>query len=147
VDVSVSALLLQLVTWALVVAGWFLVDKKSNDRETRKEARSAIDDAKQQVMVICRTCVAYFSSNENALSDEIKSALQLMEVELERLKKFKDSNLLIRFVEFQDYCTGADFESASRVVHSPTSAVIQGILFTRNRLIQQLETHFREQYC
>lgn len=138
--------LLQLVTWLIVVFGWRYVNKTNDGREARKECRSAVDAAKKEVALISKLGISYFTGSENAIADEIKSALQMLEVELERLKNFRSSNLFIRFSEFQDACTGADFESAGRIKHCQNSAIVQSILFSRNRLIQQLEIHFRMLY-
>lgn len=141
-----GAAFFQFITWVVVVSGWVYVNHTNNGREARKECRSAVDGAKKEVAAIGKLAITYFSSGSNDLADEIKSALQMLEVELERLKKFRESNLLIRLGEFQDACTSADFESSQRKAHPMNSAVIQSILFTRNKLIQELEIHFRSLY-
>ena len=145
-DILMLPAILQFVTWLLVIFGWWYVNKTNDGREARKEYRSAIDGAKKEVAAIAKLGILYFTASKDELADEIKSALQMLEVELERLKDFRSSNLFIRLGEFQDACTAADFESGRRIQHAQSSAVIQGILFSRNRLIQQLELHFRELY-
>jgi len=137
---------LQVIPWGLVIAGWWFVNCTTNFREIRKEARSAIDQAKKDVHAIAKVAIAYFSDPALKNSDEIKNSIELLEVELERLNGYRDSNLAIRFGEFQDGCTGADFESAQRVAHGLTSAVVTGVQYSRNRLIHQLEIQYREQY-
>lgn len=134
------------ITWLLVIVGWWIVNHTSNKRETRKEARATIDAAKREVQIIAKAAVAYFTDLQNTQSDDIKSALDLFEVELERLDCYTRSVLSYRLADFHEACTGADFESAARVVHGPASEVVRNIALSRHRLVAQLELHYRVYY-
>jgi hypothetical protein len=134
------------VGWLLVVAGWWYVNRTNNQRETRKEARSAVDAAKKDVQAIAKLAVAYFTDANSVASDEIKNSLELLEVELERLEGYASSQVMNRMSDFHEACTGADFESANRQVHGLRSEVVQGILYRRNRLIAEIERHYLSTY-
>ena len=142
-----SAEWIQFITWALIVVGWAVVNLTNNGREARKEARSAVDSAKELISSISTTSVEYFTGTENDLTYEIKSGLELLEIELERIRGFAGSHLFRAYLEFQEACTGGDFESASRQQHPKTSQVILAIVRARNGLVQSLEKKFREEYC
>lgn len=134
------------VGYLLVVIGWWFVNRTNNERETRKEARAAVDAAKKEVHAIAKRAIEYFTDLKCTATDDIKNSLELLEVELERLKDYRTCQVMNRMAEFHEACTAADFESANRQVHGPTSPVIRDILFRRNRLIGEIERHYRETY-
>src|SRR4051794_25377630 len=64
VDIGTSwAVLGQLVTWLLVVIGWYFVNRTNNQRETRKELRSAIDEFQMFLDQIETNAVRYHTSD------------------------------------------------------------------------------------
>lgn len=137
---------LQIVTWLLVIAGWMIVNYFADKRETRKEARGAIDNAKKDVIKISALAVEYFTTQKHELAQDVKWTLDVLGIELARLKKFLDSSVVERFGEFHDECTGEDFESAQRRIHDHNSMVVRRIHVARNRLLAELERHFVRHY-
>ncbi len=63
----IAAVIGQVITWALVLGGWAYVDRANNQRETRKELRSIIDDLQQFLNELETNAVTYHTSvNSNA---------------------------------------------------------------------------------
>jgi hypothetical protein len=137
----------QLTTWILVILGWLIVNATNNGRELRKEARSAADAAKKLGGTISGNAVTYFTTAKDELAYDVKSELELLEIELERLRRFEGSILFEAYVAFQESCTGGDFESAARVQHTKNSEQILGIVRARNILFQEIEQAFAHEYC
>ena len=132
----------------LVVIGWFVANSQANARETRKEARSLIDSAKNRVIEIAADAVAYLCDGKADLAPSIKASLDVLEVELSRLPHFnsKSSPLLRRLMAFQDAVTGGDFETAGRPERNHQSAEVATVWATRTALLAELEKQFRAHY-
>jgi hypothetical protein len=50
----------QLITWVLVIAGWYWVSRSNDRRETRKELRSLIDGTRSLIGAIESTAYEYY---------------------------------------------------------------------------------------
>lgn len=137
----------QVTTWALVVLGWLIVNATNNGRELRKEARAAADAAKKLGGSISGNAVAYFTTTKDELAYDVKSELELLEIELERLRGFEGSELFRSYVAFQEACTADDFESAARIQHAKNSEQVLRVVRSRNKLFQEIEQAFALEYC
>lgn len=138
----------QVVTWILIAVGWAIVNSQHNKRETRKEARVMADNSKRLTVEVTKLAIQYFCSRDEHLASDIKSELQVLEIEFERFPLFKrGSTLMTRFVEFSDLVTGGNFESQSRVVLSSHSSELAGIRRARNALMGEIEHQFTVHYC
>ena len=129
----------------VVVVGWFVANHQANTREVRKEARSAVDEARKLIKEVANDSLKYFCEGKDELAVPIKSGLEALEVDLDRLPNFrvKDAPLMGRLVEFQDAVTGGDFEAKDRKRHPLDSAEVSAILRTRNALLAELERQFK----
>lgn len=47
------------ITWVIIVGGWIVVNRQSNNRELRKELRSEIDSIKEEVEEIVLMALSY----------------------------------------------------------------------------------------
>ncbi len=138
---------LQFVPWVLIVSGWALVNHQNNLRETRKEARSMADNAKKSAIEIATQSVKFLTI-EGVSGLEIKSHLELLEIELERFPQFSNrSSLMKSFTAFADAVTGGDFEAANRSVKLPESTEVGAVFLTRNQLLAEIERQFKIHYC
>lgn len=139
---------LQIITWLLIIVGWGIVNHQNNIRETRKEARSMADEAKTSVVNTCTAAIAYFSDSNETGAAELKSSLELLEIELERFPLFKDgSTLMVKFLNFNQAIMGGDFESLTREIKGLDSAEVKSLRRSRNALLAEIERQFRIHFC
>lgn len=138
---------IQLVQWVLIVVGWIIVNHQNNLRETRKEARAMADNAKKSTIEISSSAIKYLTTVD-ATGLELKSSLELLEIELERFPQFSiDSPLMNSFTSFAETITGGDFESKSRTVRTTDSPQINAVFRSRNELLAEIEQQFKQHYC
>lgn len=142
-----SVLLGELLRFApllLTVIGWWLVNRQSNKRETRKEHRALADAAKREILRIADDAASYFMDTMSSLSSKITWSLEVLEIELERMPNVGESHkaLFDALANFADACTGGEFEQKNRARLDHASAEIRAIYLTRNRLLSAIDRHF-----
>lgn len=133
-----------------VFLGWIVNNHQSNKRETRKEGRSACDAIKKYALEISAKGRRYLTTRDSEIALEIKSDLDLLEVELSRIPYFgigSNSTLMKIFISFSDALTGDDFEQKDAPLLSPTDERVQTIIRFRNQLMQEIEKQFKMQFC
>lgn len=140
--------IVQYVTWILIVVGWVIVNHQNNLRETRKEARAMADNAKKSAIDISLKTVSFLTSQSADGGVELKSSLELLEIELERFPLFSTgSTLMTCFTEFAEAGTGGDFESNVRTRKEPNSSEVSAVYQTRNSLLAEIERQFKVHFC
>lgn len=142
--------LVQALALIAVLLGWYVTNRQNNRRETRKEGRSACDACKKYSLEITTKGRKYLCSRDSELAFEIKSELDLLEVELGRIPFFgigKNSSLMKSFIKFSDAITGGDFEEKNALNLDPMDDRIQIIVRFRNQLMQEIERQFKLQFC
>jgi hypothetical protein len=140
---------LQGVTWVLIVLGWMVVNHQNNKRETRKEARSMSDLAKIATKKISSLSEKYLTTvqEDEQLSLEIKSELELLEVELERFPDFsKESPLMTKFSAFADSITGGEFEAKNRRADAQDADSVRKVRRSRTDLLSEIENQFSKHF-
>lgn len=133
-----------------VLLGWFVTNKQNNKRETRKEGRTACDAGKKYALEITIKGRKYLCARDAELAFEIKSELDLLELELSRIPYFgigDNSSLMNKFILFSESLTGEDFEQKDASNLLPTDDRIQSIVRHRNQLMQEIEKQFKMQFC
>ena len=78
----------QVIGLVLVFFGWIITNWQNNRRETRKEGRSACDAIKKYILEITVKGKKYYLERDGEISFEIKSELELLEIELGRIPFF-----------------------------------------------------------
>src|SRR5690349_14716858 len=87
-----SGILTQFVTWLLVVLGWWIVSKQNDKREHRKEVRSDVTDAVEQIQGVEEMAHEYLlqtsgrTKEARTLELQLKSRLQRIALALRRLR-------------------------------------------------------------
>jgi len=131
----------------LVVIGWIIVNHQNNKRETRKECRSLIDDAKAAVIDVAAKAVLYHTEAKKELSVEILAAIDALEIECERLPNWvKGCPLMGCHAAFANAMTGGDFDSAEVEKKAANSPQVISIVRTRTEMLSELERIFRVHY-
>ncbi|MEW6164513.1 MAG: hypothetical protein AB1642_05570 [Pseudomonadota bacterium] len=106
------------VPWSLVIIGWFVANSQANVREKRKEARSEIEQFKQQVHVILEKYREYLEADveparKHAIS--IKSGINRLLPLAERLTtRLEVGELRSGLGDLFERITGGDFESSEQ---------------------------------
>lgn len=137
----------QAMTWLLIVIGWLLVNRQNNLRESRKETRSMADAAKKLTIELKLNAVTYLTSTKNELASEIKSSLELLEIELERFPDFSNgSRLMDKYNQFVESITCDDFESQTRTLKPLGSKELLFVNRSRNELLSEIEKQFKLQF-
>jgi hypothetical protein len=151
------ALLTPFLSLLFVVIGWGVVNYQNNERERRKEIRALVDKAKAECIAIAATAVKYYRKIDPADptknadgANELKSSLQALEIELERMKNFRInggvSPLMNAYINFSESITNDIFESHSRTELKADADELKAIRRTRNHLIAELERQFRARF-
>lgn len=138
----------QLLTIAVVIFGWWITNSQNNTRETRKEARSLSDGAKKLTVELSTLSLEYWMSDTEEHASEIKSQIELLEIELERFPLFtKGGHLMTSFLKFSDAVTGGSFESNQRQKSAVNAPEVLAVRRARNALLSQIEAEFRLHFC
>lgn len=142
--------LVQSLALAAVIIGWIVTNNQNNKRETRKEGRSACDSIKKYTLEIAAKGRIYLDSRESDLAFDIKSDLDLLEVELSRIPYFgigENSTLMRKFIAFSEAITGDDFEQKEYQNLQANDPRLHAIVRYRNQLMQEAEKQFKMQFC
>ena len=86
---------------------------------------------------------------DGEISFEIKSELELLEIELGRIPFFgvgQNSTLMKCFISFSDALTDEDFEQKDAPKLASTDPKIQRIMRKRNSLLREVERQFKLQF-
>ena len=139
-----------LLPWAaplLTLAGWFLVNKQNNARESRKEARSAADRCKILTRESAQLGIKYWEAKPDATSWQVKALLEELEVEICRFPEKKGRpDLLAKHIDLVEAIMGYDFDSARMQPKTPTDPVMRDIAKARQRLLFEVEHQFEAHY-
>ena len=139
----------QVIGLVLVFFGWIITNWQNNRRETRKEGRSACDAIKKYILEITVKGKKYYLERDGEISFEIKSELELLEIELGRIPFFgigQNSTLMKCFISFSDALTDEDFEQKDAPKLASTDPKIQRIMRKRNSLLREVERQFKLQF-
>jgi hypothetical protein len=139
----------QIVTWLIIICGWFIINWQANRREDRKETRQAIDGIARQSERICELAEEYHcqtsDKNQSNLARQIKVQLNDLIVTIPRLQ------LLNR----DEFSLAADLRKAITLNHFDTPDLQplpsdDEILFqveeARLALIERLEERYIDSY-
>ena len=107
-----------LITWLLTALGWLTTNRHANEREARKEYRSALDSLEADVDRLLSAYLTYLTKDA---ATENEQARILIYSEINRLQRHVDSleadigkDLSGKFSLLYEAITGGDFESKAR---------------------------------
>ena len=131
----------------LTLFGWFLVNRQNNQRELRKEMRTAADNCKVLARDVSILGFEYWQGDADASSWKIRSVLDELEIELSRFPEEKGRpQLLEKHIELTDAITGGQFESVARPKRNSNDQEMRVIAKCRERLLREIEIKFQEHY-
>lgn len=115
------------VSWLLIIIGWFFVSRDHNRRERRKEIRALITDFVSNVRECEEKGLEYWSTpseseRATALSVSIKSAVQSLGAQLGRIQTAcRGMSTSQEMIRFRRALTSPPFDSANRPKFDPGS--------------------------
>lgn len=140
----------QTVTWMLVIAGWWLVNRQNNIREKRKEIRTLIDKLQVYLDEVETLAIKYHTNQESSdLAFELKRSLnQKLRSKLDILKlRTLDVNKCYPLLKkFRQAVTLNNFDTSSFKPQSMSDTLITNIWLAKDKLSQELEKSFATKY-
>lgn len=140
----------ELLPWAgpvITLIGWFIVNGQNNDRERRKEARSAADRCKTLAREVSQLGYNYWLGKGDVAPWQIKAQLEELEVEITRFPESKGrSKLIDRHIDLVEAITGLDFESATMKPRAASHAIYREMAIARQRLLAEIEQQFSQHF-
>lgn len=108
-----DTIIINIITWVLVIASWFILNMLANCREKRKELYSLIKDIRQQIDITTDLAEKYHTAEAHSpeLSEKIKFMIQEINNWNEILESCKLKIDLMNHVKFRQAVTGKNFDS------------------------------------
>jgi hypothetical protein len=140
----------QIITWLLVILGWYLVNRQNNAREKRKELRALLDQTQKLLDDIETQAIAYHTveaTGERAfflkctISQKLKHKLDVLS---RRSLNLESSLTLLK--ELRKSITLNNFDSASYEKKELSDPLVRDIWLSKDRLSHELEKCFARKY-
>lgn len=141
------ALLLPWAAPVVTLIGWFIVNHQNNEREERKEARSAADRCKTIAREVTQSGFNYWLGKNEVAAWQIKAQLEELEVEITRFPESKGrSKLIDKHIDLVEAITALDFESASMKPRASDHSIFREMAMARQRLLYEIEHQFSKHF-
>lgn len=132
---------------AFTLLGWVIVNRQNNQRETRKEARSAADRCKVLAREVSQHGIEYWSGTGEIEPWKIRACFEELEVEIER---FHDEDMRGRLLNLQaelvDAVMGYNFDTSGFKPVTQDHPVFKEIPAARQRLLFAIERELSQQF-
>ncbi|GMQ83713.1 MAG: hypothetical protein BMS9Abin06_0451 [Gammaproteobacteria bacterium] len=107
----------QIITWLIVIGGWWIVNHQQDRRETRKEIRARLNEVRSRLELLeNKSHVYHTSEHDQATAREIKLHLTRLWFEAELLCLAKENLLSQSLTRLRRSITLNNFESKT---HKP----------------------------
>lgn len=131
------------ITWALVISGWIIVNWQNNRREDRKEIRSALNQIYADIDALQKKSIKYHKSSERNLKAEAK--INIMNRRLSehlghlglRLSSYSEE-----YAQFIDSITMENFETTTFTQQKEGDLILDRIRDNSSYLESALENEF-----
>jgi predicted nuclease with TOPRIM domain len=130
-----------------VVVGWIVVNWQNNNREERKEVRSSLSDAVEEIINLEDQAIEYHSAESRSKDSEreitkritrLSSRMRHLGIESDGLKR--------AFIEFKKSMTLDNFETSRFAKQGADSEIIELISMYSEQLQDELEAQFYRSY-
>ena len=141
------------VSWGLVILGWYFVSKDHNRREHRKEIRAVLNQIESSIRHIEETAHQYYlkagsASDIGSISLKIKRDIKRLSGDLARLHAVCASiEFKPELIVFRSTITGGDFDVKRRAASSSDSTKLGDISSAADELIDILESGFVSRFA
>lgn len=138
----------QLITWAVIWFGWYVVNKQCNSREKRKELRHAIYSIVSNLDEFEKKVVAYHTSDarDRELASDIRLSINRI---ISSIMLLKSSGLTIDnkvALQLRQSVTLKNFDSSKHEKQSLRGEILQDVAYAKDQVVQALEKAFSKCY-
>lgn len=136
------------VPWLLAVLGWGFTHVFSESRERRKEVRSQLDKAIEQILSIEKSAREFHmhASFQPLKALDLTSNLDMLERKLHRITCLQMDDLLTRIIGIRRSVTLSNFDASSFQEQTIHSDIVGGITDAAASLEDILESQYRYRY-
>jgi len=135
------------VTWAIIVLGWFIINQQQNSRELRKEIRSAIDILTEQIYELEEESINYHAEGSSAKSSQsIKQSIDRIEFQLEVHRLIPLSIRNKKIIALRRAITRNNFDTYKYKKVAISDPIILDINYAITDIIQSIEYQYRVKY-
>lgn len=140
--------IMQVVTWFLVVVGWFYVDKRNNIRDARKELRIIVDGLVSAVVDIRDKAFQFHTGPDPdaLLAGRIKFDIQMIGCRIGAITNYGATVNLQLVVDYRKSITLYNFDDHEFVQQLPNSSLIGEIDRCADALTNGLELAFQNTF-
>ena len=137
----------QIIPWALVVGGWWIVNKQNNFRERRKETRAILNQLLDDLDAIEKQAFSYHTAKEALieLGRDIKISLSRISKDVAR-HDLLPSGKRHPIVKLRQAITLKNFDTDCFQTQNVNCELLDEISATKDDLIDALEQHFQDHY-
>lgn len=144
---GVFRIVAQVITWVLIIGGWWVINRQNNWRESRKETRAALNQLLDELNQIELQAYQYHQASPPSLvmGRDLKLALS-------RVSNFIDrQNLLPRgkrqpLAKLRRAITLNNFDTEHFMTQEDDSELLAGVSAAKDQLVDALERQFLREY-
>lgn len=138
-----------IITWLVIIIGWFIVNNQQNKREQRKERRAQIDIFNSNISQLEKKAISYHTNilHDEQLAREIKRKFDELRKFSLRIKliDIKDLNRLIialrRSITYENFDNGENHAQEAE-----DGELVAGIYISCDAFVDKMESRFHEKY-
>lgn len=136
-----------LFTLVTVVTGWIVVNWQNNNREERKEVRSSLSEALEEIINLEDVSSEYHtgSSREISAEKEITKKITRLSSKVRHLR-FESPRINKLFIKFKQSMTLDNFETNRFSTQDLDSEILELISMYSEQLQDELEAEFSRSY-
>jgi len=140
----------KIVTWVIVIAGWWLVNRQNNIREKRKEIRTLLDKIQSLLDEIESQAIQYHTSQQPSdLAFQLKRSLNQKlhnRLDILKLRSLNVNNCYPLLKQFRQAVTLKNFDTSSFKPQNISDDLIKNIWLAKDKLSHELENSFASKY-
>lgn len=138
----------QLVTWALVICGWLVVNWQHNKREARKELRAQLDKLRTTLSELEGQAEQYHTAPEHSEAEarRVKVMLQRLVYSLDHLNLLNNLAREMKVIALRRAITYRNFDTPKHSAQAIGGELIAGINAAVDDLVNALEERFRSRF-
>lgn len=135
----------QAVSWLIVIVGWIVINHQNNQRETRKELRTAIDTVEKYILDTEKSAIQFHTAKySESTAKELMVEIDRIDSRIELISRATKDELTLKraFISFRQAITLYNFDRSNHQVESDQSEIIDNISGASNSIFQALEQCF-----
>lgn len=137
----------QVITWSIVVCGWFIVNQQNNHRELRKEIRSNIESLKERLEELERIAISFHCSEfDVSKSTDIVREIQRINEIINRQNLLSEEELSDIIKALRRSITLKNFDKSSHKLLAEDDYVLASICRAVNEMIDSIEYGFSRKF-